>query len=68
MIAMTVLTIPVMVMMLFVGEMLEGIEQSPELSRLAGSFCKQLVWGLPPYYWFQAESCTPHRTVPHRHA
>ena len=33
---MTALTIPVMVLMFFVGEMLEGIGQSRELSRLAG--------------------------------
>lgn len=39
--------------MLFVGEALEGIGQDPEISKMAGSFCKQLVWGLPPYYWFQ---------------
>lgn len=56
MIVMTALTVPVMVLMLFVGEMLNGIKQSPELAALAGSFCKQLVWGLPPYYWFQVRT------------
>ena len=49
---MSVLTVPVMVMMMFVEEMLVGIDQDPVLSALAGSFSKQLVWGLPPYYWF----------------
>jgi MATE family multidrug resistance protein len=53
MVALTALTVPVMVLMLFVEEMLAGIKQSPELAALAGSFCKQLVWGLPPYYWVQ---------------
>ena len=36
MVVMTALTILVMVLMLFVGELLEGIGQSRELSRLAG--------------------------------
>ena len=49
----TALTVPVMALMMVVEPMLKGIEQDDELSALAGSFCVQLVWGIPPYYWFQ---------------
>ena len=42
-----------MVLMFFVEPILKGIEQDDTLSELAGSFCVQLVWGIPPYYWFQ---------------
>ena len=49
----TILTVPVMVLMFFVEPILKGIEQDDTLSELAGSFCVQLVWGIPPYYWFQ---------------
>lgn len=52
-VAVTALCVPVGATMMFVGPILRGIGQSPHLASLADAFCKQLVWGLPPYYWFQ---------------
>ena len=52
----TALCVPTIAVLCFVEELLLGIGQDQELSRLAGDFCKQLVWGLPPYYWFQVFS------------
>ena len=52
-VAVTALCVPVGATMMFVGPILRGIGQAPHLASLADAFCKQLVWGLPPYYWFQ---------------
>jgi len=50
---MTALCVPTIIVMCFVEELLLAINQAPELSKLAGAFCKQLSWGLLPYYWLQ---------------
>lgn len=52
-IVVTALCVPVIAVMLIVEPLLRSIEQDPELSRLAGAFCRNLTWGIPPYYWTQ---------------
>ena len=49
----TACCVPIGACMLFVEDLLLGIEQDPALARLAGAFCKHLAWSLFPYYWTQ---------------
>jgi Na+-driven multidrug efflux pump len=49
----TACCVPIGACMLFVEDLLRGIEQDPALARLAGAFCKHLAWSLFPYYWTQ---------------